>query len=263
VNTISFDVGTSSQLSLIDVPSLPQKLAPGDAPLVVTVVMTATNLGSVDGVLLVGSDSIDDPVHRTDIHGSVITCDEGCPTPNGVPSCSSGFCEIGGCNAHFHDPDGNVNDGCECIEDIVGNNVGDIGQACPGLDIGTLHDGNGSGTRSTTRNGTLHDASDGDLFFFRASDDSCFLCSDNYGADVELSGPPGMQLCANFQQGGNGCGGLPTNCSFSEVRGHGQSGIFGSSDNSEDVTVFVLWPANGAQPVCGNYSLHMRADGDF
>src|SRR5262249_48316099 len=113
-------------------------------------------------------------------------------------------------------------------------------------------------------------AQDMDLIFFHAADDGCFLCGDNYGADATLSGPGGMELCANFQQSGNGCGGLPTNCrtipdggGSVTIRGNGQSGIFASADNSEDVTLFVLWPANGAQPVCGNYSLHMRADGDF
>ncbi len=267
IDAISLDLGSSNQVQLVDVPTLPQKLAPGDPPIVVTVFMQAQNLGPVDAVMLVESDAIDDGVHRLNIHGDVITCEQGCPTPNGTPNCSSGRCEIGTCFDHFHDPNGQQSDGCECPEDVVGTTMNDIGQACPGLDIGTLHDGNGSGTRSTTRAGTLHAANDADLYFFRASDDGCFLCSDHYGAEVTLTGPPGMQLCANYQGSGNGCGGLPTNCRTVgsgpvTIRGNGQSGIFGSSDNSEDVTVFVLWGAN-APPVCGSYSLLMRADANF
>ena len=268
VSSIAFELGSSSQITLVDVPTLPVKLAPGDDPILVTVLLQAVNIGPADAVLLINTDSIDNAVRRTDVHGDIITCDEGCPTANGTPSCDSGICEVGSCVPGFHNPDGFAGNGCECREDVVGNVVGDIGSACgAGLDLGTLHDGNNGGTKATTRDGTLHAMNDQDLYFFRASDDGCIFCSDHYGADVTLNGPRGMQLCANFQGSGTGCGGIPNNCVTIgsgpvTIRGSGQGGLFGSSDNSEDVTVVVQWPPNTA-PQCGVYSLFMRADGNF
>ena len=267
ISSVAFDVGASDEIVLVSVPQLPIKIAPGEPPVGVTVLVNAVNLGAASATLLVGSDSVLGAVARVDVHVNVISCEQGCPIPNGVPDCSGGYCDVGSCFPTFHDADFSPVNGCECREDIVGNTSADIPSACMGLDIGSLHDGNGGGTRSTSRNGTLHAFNDSDLYFFRAVDDGCFFCSDNYGADVTLSGPAGMQLCANFQSAGSGCGGLPTNCrtitsGAVTIRGNGQSGIFGSSDNSEDVTVFVLWPAN-APPICGGYNLFMRADGDF
>jgi hypothetical protein len=40
------------------------------------------------------------------------------------------------------------------------------------------------------------------------------------------------------------------------------SGVFDSSDNSEDVTVFVSWQP-GALPQCGAYTVRFDADEDF
>ncbi len=259
VTAISLELGSSQQIQLIELPPLPQKLAPGAAPLLVTVLVVATSVGPADGVVLVTSDSISGDTGRVDIHARVVTCEEGCPTPNGTPDCSSGRCEVGSCVTRYHDADGSQPNGCECGEDVVGNVRQDIGQACSlGLNLGNISD-NDSGYNFSA---TLHDIDDVDLFFFHAQDDTQFL-NDDYGAQVSLlSAPPGLQICANFQQAGNGCGGSPTNCSATRVRGHGQSGIFGSSDNSEDVTVWLMW-AQGANPVCGNYTFRYEADEDF
>ncbi|MCC7070823.1 MAG: choice-of-anchor D domain-containing protein [Deltaproteobacteria bacterium] len=270
ITAIALELGSSQQIRLLELPPLPQKLAPGAAPLVVTVLVQASNVGPANGVVLVSSDSITGAEGRVEVHAQVVTCEEGCPTPNGTPNCSSGRCEVGSCIDDYHNPDGQQPNGCECGEDVVGATREDIGQGCgTGLDIGDLHDGNDGGTESVTRTGTLHSSDDTDLYFFRAKDDGCFLCGDDYGAEATLTGPAGMQLCANYVQGGNGCGGTPANCrtipsngASVTIRGNGQSGIFGTSDNDEDVTIWVLWPAS-APPVCGAYSLRMRADANF
>lgn len=258
ITAIAFEVGSSSQIQVIDVPPLPVKLSPGDPAVLLTVLLTAGSIGPAEAVLLVSSDSVDSAVRRVDIHGDVITCEEGCPTPNGTPSCASGFCEVGTCIADFHDADTVVANGCECGEDIIGNAREDIAAACGGLNLGVLSD-NDSGFN---RQGTLHSATDVDLYFIEMRDDTQFL-NDDYGGEIVLvSGPPGLQVCANFQDNGAGCGGAPTNCSTSRVRGNGQSGIFGGSDNSEDVTVFVSWQP-GAAPQCGTYTVRFDADEDF
>lgn len=259
ITAIALELGSSQQIRLVELPPLPQKLAPGAAPLVVTVLVQATNVGPADGAVLVTSDSINGDTGRVEVHARVVTCEAGCPTPNGTPNCSSGRCEVGSCVALWHDADGNQPNGCECGEDVVGAVRDDIGQGCgTGLDLGDISDDDGGYNFSAT----LHDIDDVDLYFFSASDDTQ-LFDDEYGAQVSIiSAPPGLQICANFQQAGNGCGGNPTNCSFTRVRGHGQSGIFGSSDNSEDVTVWLMW-APGANPVCGTYTFRYEADEDF
>lgn len=258
ITAIALELGSSQQIQLVDLPPLPQKLAPGDAPLLVTLLVQASSVGPADGVVLVSSDSISGEQGSVAVHARVVTCEEGCPTPNGTPDCSSGRCEVGSCVTRWHDADGTQPNGCECGEDVVGATRQDIGQACIGLNLGSISDDDGGYTFSAT----LHDMSDVDLYFFRANDDTQFL-NDDYGAQVTLtSAPPGLQICANFQQAGSGCGGLPTNCSPTRVRGHGQSGVFGSSDNSEDITVWLMW-APGANPVCGNYTFRYEADEDF
>lgn len=259
VTAIALELGSSQQIQLLELPPLPQKLAPGEDPLLVTVLVQASSVGPADGVVLVTSDSVSGEVGRVEVRARVVTCEEGCPTPNGSPDCSSGRCEVGSCTALWHDADGSQPNGCECGEDVVGAVRQDIGQACgQGINLGSISDDDGGYNFSAT----LHDMSDVDLYTFRANDDTQFL-NDDYGAQVSIiSAPPGLQICANFQQAGNGCGGLPTNCSFTRVRGHGQSGIFGGSDNSEDVTVWLMW-APGANPVCGNYTFRYEADEDF
>lgn len=263
ITGIAFDVGSSPLVRLADVPELPIKLSPNEAPIVISVFVQASQLGRADAVLLVSSDSVQDDIVRLDVTGNVVTCDQGCPTANGVPDCSTGSCQVGDCVAGFHDADDVASSGCECQEDIVGNIVDDVAQACPGLGLGDIRDGDDNGPTSVTRSGTLHAMSDVDLFTVNAKDDTGFF-DDDYGAEVTLTGPPGMQLCANFQNGGSGCGGLPTNCVTITsgpvtLRGAGQDSF---SDDDEDVTIWVMWHPS-ASPQCGLYSVFARANGNF
>jgi hypothetical protein len=255
ITAIAFDVGSSPLVRLANVPDLPIKLSPDEEPVVISVYVEAQQLGATPAVLLLTSDSVLDDIIRVDISGNVVTCEEGCPIANGVPSCSSGSCQVGDCYEGYHNADQGPGNGCECQEDVVGNIVGDIGQACPGLNLGGHSDDDGDFFRS----GTLHSEDDVDMYYYEANDDTQFL-DDDYGARVTLEGAPaGMIICANFQQEGSGCGGLPTNCSPTRVNGHGQSGVFGSSNNSEDATVWVMW-APGAAPMCGSYTVRFATD---
>ncbi len=258
ITNIDFEVGSSPDIHLADVPGLPIKLTPGDAPLPISVFMNANGLGAQHAVLLLTSDSVTAAVTRFDVNANVVTCDVGCPTANGVPDCSGGVCEVGSCQQGFHDADQAASSGCECREDVIGNIIDDISGACPGLGLGDLSDNDGPVQRS----GTLHTLADVDLYFYRAIDSSQFL-NDSYGAKVQLIGAPaGMQICANFVDDSNGCGGAPTNCNPLEVRGSGQSGIFGGNDDSESVTVFVMW-APGASPQCGSYTVNFVANANL
>ena len=264
VTSIGFDPTRSSpQVRFVEIPPLPVKLAPGDAGITVTVAMDATTLGRVNATVVVGSDSINglsaDGVAPVLVTGNVITCEQGCPVTNGTPSCSSGACAIDTCINRFHDADHVFASGCECGEDLIPAGAGtrrDVEGTCGGMNIGTLNDKDNP--RSSTYSGTLHSETDVDLFVFRASDQSQFL-NDDYGARVELiDAPPGVNMFARFADAGQGCGGENQRSGPSrDLRGRGNS----TSDNSEDVTVWVEW-APGSSPVCASYTLRFRADND-
>lgn len=256
ISGVRFETGSSSQLLLASVPALPIKLSPDDPPLELSVFVQATTLGRADGVLLIETDAIGEGVQRVEVRGNVVSCAQGCPTTNGTPDCSAGRCEIDSCLPTWHDADEDTATGCECQEDRVGTQNVDIGGTCGvGLDLGTLND-TGS-PEETTKTGTLHDASDVDLYFFRAKDNGEYDFNDDYKAKVELlSAPPGLQLCTRFVDSGNGCGGENVRqCGAAAYDGGGN----GSGDDSQDVTVWLEW-APGANPVCGAYTIKFRAN---
>ena len=274
IDTIAFDIGSSSQIRFAEVPPLPLKINPGDPPVAVSVFLEATTLGTTNAVVLVGSDSIDTGfgsggIARLNITGRVITCEEGCPVSNGAPSCGTGACQIGDCDNRFHDADDRFNTGCECGEDLVpgaGNTRRDVDGVCNGIAIGPIGD-DCAQTRLVRRSGTLHDENDVDLYTFRATDDAVFFgCdfgSDSFDIRIRLEGAPsGMRVCARRAEDGVGCGGEnQRTCSFGEIRFDGGSQVFGDDDDS-DVTVWVEWAPDSA-PQCGNYTLAVKGNGGF
>lgn len=271
INSVGFDVGSSSQIRFAEVPPLPAKLAPGDPPIAISVFLEATTLGTTDAVVLVGSDSIDNGlgnsgVSRLNVTGRVITCEEGCPVANGTPSCGTGACAIDTCNSRFHDADHSFGSGCECGEDLVPGGGGtrrDVEGTCNGADIGPLGDDCAS-VREVRRSGTLSGDTDIDLYSFRATDDSeffgCDFGGDSFGVRVRLEGAPaGMRVCARQADDGVGCGGEnQRTCGGTELFFGGGNQIFGGSDTS-DFTVWVEW-APGFQPQCGNYTLFVKGN---
>jgi len=267
ISSLSFEVGSSSQIRFAEVPTLPIKISPDDPPVIVSVFMEASVLGTQNATILVGTDGVDGPlgqggIGRLTASGVVVTCEVGCPMVNGTPSCGTGACTIGSCNTAFHDADNSFATGCECGEDLVPAGAGarrDVPATCGGLNLGTLNDSDNP--RSTTFSGTLHDETDVDLFFYRANDQFEFL-NDDYGARVDLlSGPSGLRLFARFAGAGTGCGGENQRAGPVGVGGGLQGRGNNTSDNSEDVTVWVEW-APGFPPQCASYSVRFRADND-
>ncbi len=273
VNSIAFEVGSSSQIVLADVPALPIKLNPGEEAVSISVYMTASTLGTQSAVILVGSDSVDGPlgtggIGRLSVAGQVITCAAGCPLTNAEPSCGTGACAIGTCADRFHDANNAVGDGCECGEDVLsGGQRRDIEGSCnPGLNIGPLGDDCAS-VREVRRSGnTLHDERDVDVYFFRATDESrvfgCDGFGDSFGVRIRLEGAPAaMRLCAVQQANGTGCGGENqrrcVNAGTDLFFGGGNQ-LFGGSDTS-DFTVWVEWPPEAA-PQCGSYTLFVKGN---
>jgi hypothetical protein len=267
VTGILFDVGSSSELQLVDVPGLPTKLGPGGGSISVSVLMQAQNIGPVDGTLLIQSDSIDNNTTRVPIHGDVITCDQGCPMGNATPDCSSGSCQVGACNPGFHNPDGNPANGCECGEDAGGDIPGSCGARS---ELGTYDDCGGAPDGRDVL-GVLSEMDDVDLYHFDVNDTSsctlgfgCDCFSDSSQSSVELlSAPDGVALCVNMQGGGTGCGGNlgvfdPGSCQVfhgSPVEVH-HCGSYGANDD-RSVTFSIMW-SPGSNPQCGDYHVQIR-----
>jgi hypothetical protein len=271
INSIAFDVGSSTQIRFVDVPPLPVKLQPGDPPLVVSLAMEASTLGTVLATVLVGSDSIDGAlgnggVARLQAGGVVVTCEQGCPVQNGQPSCGSGSCQVGACDSRFHDSNNAFGDGCECGEDLVPGGGGtrrDISGTCDTVtNIGPLGDDCADVTE-VRRSGTLHDETDVDLYFFHATDDfeffGCDFGSDSFGVLLRLeNAPAGARVCA--RQASSGCGGEDQRrCGGTELFFNGGNQVFGGSDTT-DFTAWVEWEP-GAAPQCGNYTLFVKGNG--
>jgi hypothetical protein len=272
ISSLTFEVGSSSQIRFAEVPTLPVKLSPDDPPVRVSVFMEASLLGTQTATILVGTDGIDGPlgqngVGRLTASGLVVTCNVGCPMQNGTPSCGTGSCAIGSCNAAFHDADNSFASGCECGEDLVpgGATRRDLPDTCNGTNIGPLGDDCAS-VREVSTSGTLHDETDVDVYFFRATDESeffgCDFLGDSFGVRIQLtSAPAGMQVCARQADDGVGCGGEnQRRCvgAGGEIFFGGGNNVFTGSDTS-DVTVWVEW-APGAAPQCGPYTLFVRGN---
>jgi len=261
VSSVEFDMGSSDQFQLASGLSLPAMINPGDS-IEIPLLLTALSLGETLGALLVNSNSIDGGVLRVELEGTVVTCEQGCPVPNGTPSCFNGTCEILDCNNGWHDTDDSSFTGCECQEDRGGN---DIGEVCSTrYDLGTLGDGCSDYPSQKTMEGTLHNTGDMDLFFMRTEDTWGAFCDtfgDSSRTSVELqSGPAGLVLCAVIRDANTGCGGY-TNSYDPSVCGqlkYEHDGSYGSED-ARDLTAWVMWHPD-ASPSCGSYSLKFRGE---
>lgn len=261
ISGIEWEVGSSSQVRLADVPSLPRKIGPGDPPLELSVYVEAQTLGPANATLLLHTDSVNEPVRRVSAVANVVSCGEGCPVANGTPSCSSGRCEVDTCFAGFHDADTSWSTGCECGEDSTPQGTRDVGDFCSsGANVGPLTDNCGSGNSGwVNRTGTLHTTDDEDLYYFTADDGSSAFCDtfgDSFRVQVQfVSAPPGVEFCVRDTSAGGGCGG--ENQRQCGLTSYSNGGSYGSDDDS-DVTVWVR-RTPGYPPMCGNYTIRFRA----
>jgi hypothetical protein len=256
VNAVEFEIGSSSQVRLASIPTLPVKLT-GDDFIELSVFVEALSIGPANATLLVHTDAVDEPTTRITITAEVVSCETGCPVENGTPICDSGSCAIDSCQVSpeaYHDADEDFSTGCECIED----SGGDVGPACfSGKNVGPLGDNCSSNQSSTNRTGTLHSLDDEDLYHFFAEDAGDAFCdtfSDSFEVRVWLeNAPAGLEFCYRY---GESCGGEnQRSCGHTNKTFAG--GSWASDDNTH-VTVWVRWSA-GAAPMCGNYKINFRS----
>jgi hypothetical protein len=256
IDLIEFQVGSSSQVKIAELPDLPLKLS-GDDIVELAVFVQAQIIGPANATILIHTDSIENPVREVQVVAQVVGCDEGCPMTGGTPSCASGSCQVGVCYEGLHDADNSFQNGCECGEDQNGTDVGD---GCfDGSNIGPLGDNCSDYQQSTTRIGTLHSMDDVDLYYFFGDDAGNAFC-DTFGDSFRVhawfdSAPPGLEFC--YRYANDGCGGQ-NQWSCGHRNAQFADGGWGGGDETW-VTLWVRW-GPGAQPMCGNYSLRVRAD---
>lgn len=276
ISSLTFEVGSSSQIRFAEVPSLPIKISPEDPPVIVSVFMEASVLGTQNATILVGTDGIDGPlgsggIGRLTASGVVVTCEVGCPMANGTPSCGTGACTIGSCNTAFHDADNRFATGCECGEDLRANGIrSDIASTCDvgRFNFGDLGDGCAGKPNEARFTGTIHGlvrdnprVYDSDLFFFTADDGGnpfCDTFGDSFEVSVRIEGAPaGLRVCGRAVGRDSGCGGENQRvCGGTSLRL--ADGSFGSDDD-KDVTVWVEWTPGQERDICASYTLLVRS----
>lgn len=277
ISSLVFEVGSSSQIRFAEVPNLPVKLSPNDPPVVVSLFMEASTLGTQRATILVGTDGVDGPlgqggVGRLTATGVVVTCEQGCPMANAEPSCGTGACTIGTCTSRFHDADDTVGNGCECGEDLRSNGIRtDIAGTCDPsgrFNFGDLGDGCAGKPNEARFSGTIHGLVrenprlyDSDLFFFTADDGGNAFCDtfgDSFEVSVRIEGAPaGLRVCGRAVARGTGCGGEEQRvCGGTSLRL--VNGSF-ASDDDRDVTVWVEWTPGQERDICANYTLVVRS----
>jgi len=249
VKNIRLVAGTSSLFTLRNVPSLPMVLE-RDQRIAVEVEFRAEVTAAFNGALSVESD---DPVNgfaEVPLTAASGSCMDGCPIANGTPSCTtSGACEVGSCNAGYHDTNADASDGCECQEPNT-----DPGEFCStGVYKGTLRD---SSNTTVTQVGIIHDNADLDYVWFFAEDAAQFL-TDDFDVRISLSSPdPGIQMCVYRHPTSN----HDPSCFLTEEtcptnRAYRKNGGL-ITDDSADFVIKVYRTTSSA-PTCTSYTLFM------
>ena len=216
---------------------------------VVEVQFRAESSATFAGSLSIESDDPDHPFIELPLHAAVGTCAQGCHIANGVPSCSTGKCEVSSCNPGWYDVDGNAASGCECHEPSA-----DPGAFCESAkDVGTLKD-NAKGQGSVT--GLVPSAGDVDLIRFFAEDDFS-LFSDSFDVKIRLeSNDPTIRLCVyRYPTGSHQSECYLANEVCPDNRTFHQSGKGASNDGSDYVV--KVYREEGAAPSCTPYTVFM------
>ncbi len=247
--------GSSNQLQVEMVSSLPRMLLPEDEPVAITLRYRPALLGPATGNLILRTDDPDQPLTQVPVSGFGISCEEGCPIPHATPDCAVGKCSIGSCESRWHNADMQDINGCECGEDS-GGEVGHVCGSGSERNQGTLRDTDGAEQRVS---GTLHSENDQDTYWFYMEDAGGIgqLFGDDYDARVELENTPeGVEFCirvADHDVQGQGCGRGDEQCGLRNFR---RDGSYGSEDG-RDMTVRIrLTP--GTAPFCANYTLRLK-----
>jgi hypothetical protein len=248
ISNLGLILGSSELFTLRTVPTLPIRLR-HDNRTAIEIEFRAEAEAVFNGTLSIDSNDVDRPFIEIPIAATGASCDAGCPIANGTPSCGSGLCEVGSCNADWYDADLDPATGCECRE--IGSDPGAF--CAEGAYLGSLDD-DGDAASFT---GILPALEDEDVIRFFANDGFQFG-SDDFDVRVTLeSTDPGIQFCAYRHDTGDHLSECfwenercPTDRYF---RKDGSSGPSDSADFSIKVFRDPTIP-----PTCATYTLFLR-----
>ena len=238
-------LGSSSAFSL-GAPALPADV-PAGASLPVRLDFRAAAEAELEATLVVESSDPARPVQQVAVSARGVSCEEGCPTPNGRPSCLDGACVVEACNPSFYDVDGVARNGCECREPEA-----DPGRFCPAArDLGRLPDDG----RRVAAVGIVPELGDQDLFRFHAQDEAQ-LFADAYDVRVQLeTADPDLEMCVYRHPTGT----PRPECVFENEtcgRRFRRDGTLVSDDAADYLVRVRRRP--GAAPTCTAYILRVR-----
>jgi hypothetical protein len=199
-------------------------------------------------VLSIETNDQETPSVEVNLAAAGASCDRGCPIANGTPSCDSGACAVGSCNAGFFDVDRSATNGCECRD--VGNDPGAF--CADALWMGSL----GEGDRAN-HTGMLPAEGDEDVLRFYANDDTGFFDED-FDVNVRLeSADPSIRLCVYRHN----TSGHQTECFFENEscpgdRSFRRGGSLGPDDSADFIVRVRRNP--GSAPSCTPYTVFVR-----
>lgn len=247
VKNITFVGGTSSLFTFRNLPPLPATLT-REARLAFEVEYRAETAAAFMGSVSIETDDPVNPFQEVTLAATGGTCAAGCPIANGTPSCTSGACTIGMCNAGWYDTDHSDATGCECQE--IGTDPGDF--CSTGLNKGTLSD---SGA-STSFTGIISSETDTDFIRFFGYDASQFL-SDNYDVRINLSsGDPNITMCVYRYDTGSSVNECYLNNETCNTRSFRKDGSLGHDDSAMYYIKVSRKPNTAA--TCTPYTVYMQ-----
>ncbi len=250
ITGVSMILGSSELFTITDVPSLPVVLR-HDERIGIPIEFRAEAEAVFNGTLSIDSNDPDTPFVEIPLTASGASCETGCPIANGLPSCTSGNCEIASCNDQWYDADVDPANGCECRE--VDTN-GDASGFCQGsVFLGTLDDDGDSATYT----GILPEDGDEDVIRFFGKDKTDFL-SEDFDVRISMqSTDPDISFCVYRHETGD----HTSECFFENERcpanrSYRRDGRLGPSDDADFIIKVFREPS--AAPTCTSYTLFMR-----
>lgn len=186
VTNLSMVLGSSELFAIAELPTLPARLERGDR-LPVQLEFRAQGEAAFSARLAVETDDPDEPFLEVTMTGQGANCDAACTIPFATPQCLGGECSIASCDAGRYDADGEVTNGCECLDPSA-----DPGSFCAeGVFLGSLSDDGGRANHT----GAIPTADDVDFIRFHGKDDSQFW-GDEYDVRIQLdTSDPTISMC--------------------------------------------------------------------
>ncbi len=244
ITNLSMVLGSSELFAIAELPTLPARLERGDR-LPVQLEFRAQGEAVFTARLAVESDDPDEGFFEVTMTGQGATCDSACTIPFATPQCLGGECSIASCDLGRYDADGEVTNGCECLDPSA-----DPGSFCAeGVFLGSLSDEGGRANHA----GAIPTADDIDFIRFHGADDSQFW-GDEYDVRIQLdASDPTISMCVYRHDAAAHQPECVLENEQCGIRSYSRGGDSISEDGA-DYTVKIFRQPNAAS-ACSSYTL--------